>query len=141
VFLVCPKTQRCQFDALGAWVATGNNPALSTEIARRVVRIRMDAKTERPQERQGFRHPKLRVWVTEHRAELIHACLTLVRAWIADGKPQADNVPAFGSYEDWASVIGGILSTAAISGFLGNAKKVYDQADEEGAAIRSFLSA
>ena len=31
-----------------AWIATGNNPSLSTEIARRVVRIRMDAKEVDP---------------------------------------------------------------------------------------------
>ena len=33
------------------WLATGNNPSLSTKIARRVVRIRLDAKVARPEER------------------------------------------------------------------------------------------
>lgn len=30
------------------WVATGNNPQFSREIARRIVRIRLDAKRDRP---------------------------------------------------------------------------------------------
>src|SRR5262249_41037636 len=30
------------------WIATGNNPALSHEIARRTVRIRLDSKVDRP---------------------------------------------------------------------------------------------
>jgi putative DNA primase/helicase len=101
----------------------------------------MDAKVERPQERTGFRHPKLRAWAMEHRAELICVCLTLVRAWLVDGRPEDNEAPTFGSFEDWAAVIGGILKVAGINGFLGNVQSIYDQADEEGAAIRSFLSA
>jgi hypothetical protein len=42
-----------------AWAATGNNPALSNEMSRRSVRIRLDAKTDQPWLRKGFRHPKL----------------------------------------------------------------------------------
>jgi hypothetical protein len=46
-----------------AWVATGNNPTSSHEIARRLVRIRLDARTDQPWRRGGFRHPDLMVWV------------------------------------------------------------------------------
>jgi hypothetical protein len=58
-----------------AWAATGNNPSLSNEIARRTVRIRMDAKSERPWLRTHFRHPDLRRWTANHRAELLFCVL------------------------------------------------------------------
>ena len=45
------------------WIATGNNPEFSNEMARRLVRIRLDAHVERPWQRAGFRHPDLMTWV------------------------------------------------------------------------------
>lgn len=58
-----------------AWVATGNNPELSTEIARRSIRCRLDAKSDRPFQRDpsSFRHPSLREWARDRRGELIAA--------------------------------------------------------------------
>jgi hypothetical protein len=54
-----------------AWVATANNPTVSHEIARRLVRIRLDARTDQPWRRDGFRHPDLMVWVRSNRARLV----------------------------------------------------------------------
>ena len=59
------------------WIATGNNPEFSNEMARRLVRIRLDAHVERPWQRAGFRHPDLMTWVRANRARLVAACLTL----------------------------------------------------------------
>ena len=67
------------------WIATGNNPEFSNEMARRIVRIRLDAHVERPWQRGGFRHPDLMTWVRANRARLVSACLTLCQAWIAAG--------------------------------------------------------
>ena len=39
------------------WLATGNNPFVSREIARRTVSIRLDAGVDHPDLRTGFRHP------------------------------------------------------------------------------------
>ncbi len=124
-----------------AWIATGNNPALSSEIARRTVRIRLDAQQDRPWLRRTFRHPNLRAWVAAHRSDLVWACLTLAQAWLADGKPVDEGAPSLGMFEEWSKVIGGILETAEIPGFLGNLDNFYDQTDTEGAAIRTFVAA
>ena len=70
-----------------AWVASANNPTFSTEIARRTVRVRIDPRTDRPWERTGWRHPELLSWVDEHRPLLVWAALTLVRRWLARGRP------------------------------------------------------
>jgi len=50
-------------------------------IARRLVRIRLDARTDQPWRREGFRHPDLMIWVRANRARLVAACLTLCQAW------------------------------------------------------------
>src|SRR5262249_45815830 len=73
-----------------AWVATGNNITLSNEMARRSVRIRLDARVDKPWTRSGFKHPKLRDWALENRGRLVHACLTLIKAWIAAGQPDGE---------------------------------------------------
>ena len=63
-----------------AWIATGNNSEFSNEMARRIVRIRLDAHVERPWQREGFRHPDLMIWVRANRGRLVAACLTLCQA-------------------------------------------------------------
>jgi hypothetical protein len=121
------------------WLTTANNPTMSTEIARRCIQIRLDPKMDRPWLREGFRHADLRAWATARRGELIGAALTLVQAWVAAGKPKA-HVKPLGSYEHWSAVLGGILETAGIPGFLGNLMQLYERADTEGATWRRFVA-
>lgn len=120
------------------WVATGNNPVLSNEISRRVVRIRLDAHVERPWKRDGFHHPDLMIWVRANRACLVGACLILCQAWIAAGRPAGRRT--IGSYENWARVVGGILECAGIDGFLGNLEEMMEASDIEGAAWHAFVA-
>lgn len=122
------------------WIATANNPNVSTEIARRCVRIRIDARSAHPNRRPAseFRHPDLRRWAHAHRAELVAACLTLVQAWRAAGRPVP--VATLGSFESWAEVIGGVLSVAGIGGFLDNADEFFEQADTDGNGWRAFVA-
>lgn len=98
------------------WTACGNNPDLSDEIARRVVPIRLDANSEHPELRTGFRHPDLLCWVLKHRAELVSACLSIVQVWINKGMPKGK--ATLGKFEAWAGVMGGILEVAGIKSFL-----------------------
>ena len=113
------------------WLATANNPVLSDEMARRVVRSRLDAGTSKPELRTGFRHPKLRLWVKEERPWLVWSVVTIVKAWIAQGRPRAQIV--FGGFEDWAEVIGGILEVAGFPGFLENTAEVRNAASSDDA--------
>jgi len=121
------------------WIATANNPTMSTEIARRTVRIRLDPKVDRPWQRVGFKHEDLRSWVEEHRGRLIWAALTIVRAWLNQGAPKSKK--RLGSFEQWAAVMGGILDTAGVEGFLDNLDEFYEVADTEGSLWRQFVEA
>jgi hypothetical protein len=120
------------------WVATGNNIRLRRSMQRRCYWIRMDAKMARPWQRKQFRHPELVKWVQENRGKILHALLTLVRAWVAAGKPDA-KVPTIGGFDSWARTIGGILEYAGIKGFLGNLEEMYQMADEESEEWEAFL--
>jgi DNA primase catalytic core len=121
------------------WLLTANNPRLSRDIARRSVRIRLDPKQDRAWLRTGFKHDRVAAWAREHRSALVRAALLLVQAWIAAGQPLSQD--SLGSFEHWAAVMGGILETVGISGFLGNLGELYAEADEEGQFWREFTSA
>jgi hypothetical protein len=123
-----------------SWIVTANNPTYSTEMARRTVRTRIDPKVDRPQDREGWRHPELLSWVDDNRGELIWAFCVLVRSWIAAGKPRFPR-RALGSFERWSHVIGGILEHAEIEGFLANQADFYEIADAETAVWRAFVAA
>jgi len=121
-----------------AWIATGNNPGLSTEMSRRTLRIRIDSKQDRPWLRKEFRHPNLKAWAREHRGELVWAALTLIQAWLAAGRPLFTEV-CLGMFESWSTVMGGILKFAGFKGFLGNLQQLYEDSDAEGTLWRGFV--
>ena len=125
---------------LAAWCATANNPTVSGEIARRTVSIRLDARLDRPWERDPstFRHPNLISWVRERRGDLVRAVVRIIQSWLAAGRPD-HGVPTLGSYESWARCIGGILTHAGIEGFLGNAQRFYSRADVETEGWRALV--
>lgn len=133
------QTRMVDFPNRATWLVTANNPHLSLEIARRCVRVRIDAKRDRPWKRFVFKHTPLRDWVRRNRAALVHAVLVLVQSWIAAGRP-AGTQP-LGSFESWAEVVGGILGHAGIPGFLEDTEKLYEEADAEGQAWREFVTA
>ncbi len=120
------------------WIATGNNPGLSSEMSRRTVRIRLDAKQDRPWLRQEFRHPNLRDWARERRADIVRAALVVIRAWIAAGRPMSQG-QVLGMFEGWAKVMGSILDIAGFKGFLGNLEEFYEESDAEGSVWRGFV--
>ena len=113
---------------LGVWATSGNNLALSLELARRCVRVRLEPPTERPWMRTGFRHPHLLRWVRENRGRLVWACLVLARHWLARGRP-SPSCPRPGMFEGWGEVVGGVLEAAGIQGFLENVLEVYEEAE------------
>lgn len=119
------------------WIATGNNPEFSGEMTRRLVRIRLDARVDQPWRRKGFRHPDLIGWVHANRADLVAACLSLCRGWIAAGMPRGSK--RIGSFEAWAAVMGGLLEAIGVPGFLGNIDEMLDASDGEGAVWRVFV--
>jgi hypothetical protein len=138
---VLGRSETVTISQRATWIATGNNIQLRGDLPRRCYWIRLDAREARPWQRQNFRHPDLLGWVTKNRGRLIHALLTLARAWFAVGKPKAPNLPQLGSFEAWTETVGGMVAFAGIPGFLGNLSALYDKADEGSAEWEEFLLA
>ena len=110
-----------------AWVVMANNPKMSREIAMRMGRCRLDAKSPDPSVGREFRHPDIRGWVREHRSDLIWAALTLIRAWwVTQPRPEGQRV--IGMYENYCRVIGGILDNAGIPGLFANREEFLQRA-------------
>jgi hypothetical protein len=123
------------------WVATGNNPILSREIARRCIPIRIDADTEQPWLRstKSFRRPNLVEFFETNLGRLVHAALVLIQSWVAAGQPSTSHT--LGSFESWAAVMGSILDHAEIPGFLQDLEDVYEIADTENEELHEFAEA
>lgn len=135
------KSEMGYAEASNVWTMTANNAQLSRDYIRRSVRIRLDAKVETPSERpeSQFHHPKLERWAKENRAPLIWSALTLIQSWIAAGKPAGTR--SLGNFEEWASVMGGILENAGIEGFLTNREAFKAAESAETTSFRYFVSA
>ena len=84
------------------WLATGNNLTFKRDLATRVIPCRIDAETEHPEERSF--EVDLREYIPAHRAELVVAGLTFLRAYIAAGMPPQE-VREFGRFEKWSKLI------------------------------------
>ncbi len=89
---------------VATWYATGNNVVLAGDTGRRALHIRLESRCERPEQRTGFRHPRLLAWVARQRGRLLPAALTLLRAYTAAGRPSCP-LPAWGSYEGWSDLV------------------------------------
>lgn len=90
------------------WFASGNNPTVSAEMARRCIPIRLVPDTERPGERQ-FRHEDIELYVLDNRAQLVSACMTLVYEW---AKARVGVAVSMGSYQKWATSASSIAAHA-----------------------------
>ena len=84
--------------------ATGNNLQVAGDLGRRVLPIDLDPQCENPEERT-FARSNLIGWVRAHRAELVVAGLTVMRAFYVAGCPQAEGLAPFGSFEAWSATV------------------------------------
>lgn len=84
------------------FLITGNNLVLTGDTHRRVLKARLDAKVEQPFTRQFSFSPD--EMVRESRQALVVAGLTIVRAYITAGRPQAAS-GSVASYEAWDRLV------------------------------------
>lgn len=116
-------------------IGGGNNTFFGPEMGRRVVTIRLNAKTADLASRE-FSHDAEN-WVVENRAEIIWALLTLVQNWIAQDRPKF-TTRRLVSFEGWSETVGGILQAAGVEGFLDVAKSL--EVDPAYGALRRFVT-
>ncbi len=84
------------------WLATGNNMILHGDITTRVVPCDLDAKCERPEEREfSF---DLREHIRRNRGVLVPAALTVLRAFNRADRP-SQGLTVFGRFEEWSDTV------------------------------------
>lgn len=83
-------------------IATGNNLAILGDLRRRVMLIRLDAKTERPETR-AFARDALE-HVRKRRGEIIRDALTIVRAYLEATCPAVGTSP-YGGFLEWDRMV------------------------------------
>ena len=93
------KTQMISAPTNALFLATGNNVEVVGDLTRRVLSCRIDSEIERPHERKFSIN--LLSYVAEHRAVLVQAALTIIRAYDVAGRP-SQSVTEFGSFELWS---------------------------------------
>jgi hypothetical protein len=125
------------------WFATGNNLTFSSDLARRVVPIDLDAAVENPEDRKGFRHPDLRAYAKEARPRLVAAVLTILRAYHVAERP-SHGKSRMGSFEQWDALIRGACIWAELGDPEGGRERVRaDDADTDalGGALDALCGA
>ncbi len=133
------KSQKVELPNNALWVFTGNNVTFSSEIARRLVMVRLDAGLVDPTQERSYRHPDLKRWVKRSRATFVSAILTIIQAWVAAGRPSAKKSQRLASFEDWSALMGDILSFAGIEGFLGDRETIKSGISDEADAVQQFI--
>jgi hypothetical protein len=87
--------------------ANGNNLRLKGDITRRAITCSLNARTERPSEREFDRKPFEEVMAD--RGRYVAACLTIVRAYFVAGRPaqtiNGEPLMPMNSFEQWSNTV------------------------------------
>jgi putative DNA primase/helicase len=119
------------------WACNGNNITVASDLARRTLLCRLDPGMERPEERVFAFDPVTKA--REHRSEYVTAALTVLRAYIAAGRPGLDLHP-FGSFENWSGLVRSALVWLGAVDPCESREAVLED-DPEGATLKSFFLA
>ncbi len=84
------------------FLSSGNNVGPVQDMTRRCITIRLDPGCETPAAR-SFTRPELVRDVLRERGRYVSAALTIVRAWIVNGRPKAI-CKALAGYGDWSDL-------------------------------------
>jgi hypothetical protein len=132
------KSRRLVLENRTLWVVTGNNIALGGDMAPRTLLVRLDARMDRPQDRD-FHHDDLLAWAAEHRSDLLWALLTIARAGWINGPPKPTRPVKLAGFQPWATTCAGILEAVGVSGFAANRGQLEDIIDSQHEDWHAFL--
>ena len=119
-------------------IATGNNLTIIGDLRRRVMLIRLDARTERP-ERRTFKRDALE-YVDKRRGQLIRDALSIPLAYRTAGEPSIEDLPVFGGFVDWDRLVRRPLIWAGFADPLLPAEELRDT-DPDLEATRALFAA
>lgn len=112
------------------WMALGNQVFVDGDLYRRVYFVKILG-DERSHDKEGteYRHPELTEWATENRPLLVCAVLTVLRGWVAAGRPSFSRGSTMGSFEAWDRMMSGVCAFAGYPEFLSDSKERRSESD------------
>lgn len=120
-------------------VGSGNNVHATGEITKRIVPIRLMPDTDKPEDRNDFKHNDLTAFVFRQRPRVLGALLGLVKVWKEAGRPLHSG--GFGGFERWTAVIGGIMGAAGYPEWLQSMSEWRGVADDSGEEHKALSEA
>lgn len=110
-------------------VASANNLRASSEVAKRMVPIWLEPKTDRPEARSDFLHPDIHAYAAAKRRQTLSILLGMVLRWKDAGRPAGSQ--RFGGFEAWTGTVGGVLELHDLGKpWLANRQEWAEQSDE-----------
>ncbi|WP_166822615.1 hypothetical protein [Thalassoroseus pseudoceratinae] len=137
---VLGRNEQIKLPLYMTWCASGNNVALEADTSRRTAHIRLQANCEKPEERQGFKHPDIRRYARENRGRLLSAALTILRAYQVAGKPDM-KLPPWGSFEGWSETVRNAVVWVGLTDPGKTRQELSESVDTEVMALRELLEA
>lgn len=122
---------------LAVWIGTGNNVAMSGEMAKRTVPIQLQPEQADPHLRTEFVHSDLLSYVRGNRDAILATIYGMVADWIAAGSPSG--TLRVGGFEGWSRIIGGIMEHAGYREWMANYAAWTGAADVEGTDMVRFV--
>jgi putative DNA primase/helicase len=119
-------------------LATGNNLAARGDMRTRLLTCQLNAKVEHPEGR-SFRRGDLRAYALANRRQLVTACLTILRGYLAAGLPKVDVEP-FGRFEKWSDWVRSALVWLGANDPCETRSRA-EALDERGAQLAALLDA
>jgi hypothetical protein len=116
---------------------TGNNVTASGELAKRLVPIVLQPNTDAPELRTDFVHADLWGFVRQQRKLMVSCLLGMVQSWIEAGKPKGQK--PLGGFDQWASVVGGIMQLFGYTHWMDNAIAWREKANTKRADLRALV--
>ena len=116
---------------------TGNNLVLAGDMVRRSLFCNMDAGMERPGERIFSR--EIYSWAHENRPRLVHAALTILRAYHMAEKPGAQTIRKMNGFSSWSTWVRGPLIWLGEADPL-DSQRVLENTDPEREALGTVLA-
>lgn len=89
------------------FLATGNNLTFKGDMTTRGLLCKLDSGVENPETRRFS--VNLREEIPRRRAELVVAGLTVLRGFVAAGRPGIHQMTQFGRFEEWSDLVRGSL--------------------------------
>lgn len=132
------KSERVDLPLLAVWYATGNNITFKGDTARRCLHVRIDSDLEKPELREGFKHPKLQAWVQEQRPRLVMAALTILHAYCVAGRP-AMGFKAWGSFGGWSDLVRSAVVWAGLPD-PGDTRAELDEVDTDSSNLADLIA-